>query len=284
MLFVICCLPLWDAWTLMQDFNYVYWSGNGWPVLVVAALILIIVIFLFSTEATFNHAGPDLRDTQTLVMVVSLFITMIGLLLVLVSMPITARTTEAHNMLLYQCSSSPDAQTLRAHYSSLLTLRKTSDCSQKYSIEECDGFEEIAPHTQYLRALETEFRCSGFCYEASNTAAVEANATALMTTMVKTLESGARPQSPVILAGGEQNAAAKQKKIRGPTLSANGEVAFPPTLFSNGNFKVTCEGAAGRQLITFAKDTAYQGWVIGVTLIAMSIVMGLWEWTSLTAK
>jgi len=59
---------------------------------------------------------------------------------------------------------------------------------------------------------------------------------------------------------------------------------FPPTLFSQANFRASCDGAAARNLIDFTRDTGNQMWYMGIVLIALSMCTGLWEWSAYVPK
>lgn len=252
LLFAMVVLPAWDAVALVADFNYTFWAGHNLQTFLLMAFGLTFLLFLFVTEVLFSKVHEEDQTPQTLVMVVSLFVTLLGLLLILFSNPVSMRATEARNNLVYHCSTSADTQELRNYYMKLLALRKEPACSKMYSIENCVGFENTQPgYTRYLKLSEGSFRCSGFCVDGSAVALQETN----------TSDQG------VPLTGAR------------PNLLEHYTVAkYPPTLFSDANFKVSCDGAAARQLMSAARDTANQSWWIGVGFIALSIMMGMWEW------
>jgi len=265
MFIFMVALPVWDALTLVEDFNYVFFAGRNLQILLLTAVALTFLLFLFITEVLFSKVRQDDQTPQTLVMVLSLFITLLGFILILVQNPIAMRATEAHDQLVYHCSTGVHTMPLRNYYNTLLDVRKDPDCAKKYSIEECTGFTAQQPYARYLKLSEQHFRCSGFCVDGGS-AALQVNASHALASHTTSSATAAK--------------AHKAKTL----LELLATAKYPPTLFSDANFKVSCDGAAARQLVSSSRDTAYQGWWVGVFFITLSIVMGLWEWTAITIK
>lgn len=268
LLAMLCFLPIWDSIDMLRNINYSFWIQRGLPITVIVVSCLIILFFFFTTEAFFGRWKNELHTTQSLVVMASLFITLLGLLLVLVSLPLSQKAIETHNDIVYQCGNTQATRNLRDYYYTLLTLRRTPACMKEYSVEDCEGYSEEKPYAGYLKSMENTFRCSGFCYEptSNSVSSLQTNRTAVE----KSSDKGGRLK--------------RRRAIRTSLAAGNEPLAYPPTLFSNANFEASCDGAAARNLINFARDTGYQMWYNGVVLIAMSICMGLWEWTSSAGK
>jgi hypothetical protein len=250
LLFAMVVLPTLDAVMLLENFNYTFWVGRNMQVMLITAFAVAFVLLFFVSEVLFSKAHENDQNPQSLVMVTSLFATLLGLVLILLSNPVSLRSAEARNNMIYHCSTSSETQGLRDYYNQLLQLREQPACRAQYSIESCEGFSNGEPrYTEYLKQSEESFRCSGFCVESSSSSGIVAATQAgNSTASVKSLL--------------EQYAAAK----------------YPPTLFSDSNFKVSCDGAAALQLMVAARDTANQNWWLGVCFIGLSIIMGMWEW------
>mmetsp|Transcript_52023 Transcript_52023/g.120900 ORF Transcript_52023/g.120900 Transcript_52023/m.120900 type:complete len:377 (+) Transcript_52023:84-1214(+) len=258
LLAMLCFLPIWDSIEMLRNLNYAFWGQRGLPVTVIIVSCMLLIFFFFTTEAFFGRWKNELHTTQSLVVMASLFITLLGLMLVLVSLPLSQKAIETHNDIVYQCSNSQATRKLRTYYMGLLQVRRNPDCLKEYSVEECPGYWEEKPYAGYLKALEGNFRCSGFCYQPAATSMLQANAT----------NSLHRGHGALLV------------KSRGRDV----EMKYPPTLFSQANFEASCDGAAARNLINFTRDTGYQMWYMGIVLIALSICMGLWEWSAYVAK
>jgi len=280
LLAMLCFLPVWDCLEMLNNLNYVYWAPQGLPLTVITLSFLILVFFGLTTEAFFQRWRNEIHTAQSLVVMSSLFIMLFGLVLVLVSLPLTQRAIELHNEIVYECGNSEGTRDLRLHYMSLLNLRTDAACAAEYSVETCQGFTKQEPYTSYLKGMEETFRCSGFCYEVPSVAGANTSmlAKAYKQRLLQRNQTHALPTqaAPAKIAGHAAVAAqqAPQKGVK----------TYPPTLFSNANFQASCDGAAARNLINFARDTGYQMWYMGVVLISLSVVIGLWEWTSYVTK
>merc|ERR1719433_1253329 len=91
----------------------------------------------------------------------------------------TEQTIDTYNNLMHRCDYS--AQTHRMYeYSQVLhNIRRTPSCASRYSVEECPGYEDAAPYTNFLKTMETQFRCSGFCYRPLGAAAANKTQTSV---------------------------------------------------------------------------------------------------------
>jgi len=280
LLLVLCALPVWDAFALLNDFNYTFWAGRNQPFALVLVAIVLFIVFFITADGFFREMPHQHRTTQTLAMIASIFVTCWGLSLVLVSMPVALKANNAHNMLLYQCTTDQSSASLRLHYAELLGLRLQPACATMYSVEDCSGFVEKEPYTSYLRALELNYQCSGFCYVPSETLAASTASSALP--QVDAAAGSAaflRRAPPAVPSAGAGLVVVNHTKPSDPFS----DIVHPPTLFSTVNFQVTCDGAAARQLVNFAVSLANESWFIGITCIALAIVMGITEWGTLAA-
>lgn len=99
--------------------------------------------------------------------------TVLGLGLLLMSVGLRSSAERAYtDLMLSANSSTPDpansfARPLSEYYHVLLNIRMQPDCLDLPSVEDCDGFEERYPYTGYLKHMENEYSCSGFCYDNS---------------------------------------------------------------------------------------------------------------------
>lgn len=255
LLAMLCFLPVWDSVDMLQNVNYAFWGPPGLPLTVISVSGLILVFFFVTAEAFFNRWRNEIHTAQSLVVMSSLFVMLLGLVLVLISLPLTHRTLALHNDIAYECGISEVTRPVALHYADLLKIRQMPKCAPEASVENCLGYKEDPPITGYLKHMESEFRCSGFCYKAPRT-----NVTNTHTPRRETAISGDK------------------------AFNAGGMIASPPTLFSLSNFNASCDGAAARNLIAFSQDTGKEMWYVGVALISLSVVMNFWEWTFRFAK
>merc|ERR1719487_1149447 len=87
--------------------------------------------------------------------------------------------------------------------------------------------------------MESEFRCSGFCYRTT-----------------------------AIALSAKKNATLAKNQPKNTTSK------YPPTLFSDANHLATCEGMAARDMKNFAGDVGFQTFYQGIYLVLISIATG----------
>merc|ERR1719487_3098733 len=57
-------------------------------------------------------------------------------------------------------------------------------------------------------------------------------------------------------------------------LGAPAAYVYPPTLFSDANYKASCEGMAARDMRNFAGDIGFQTFYQGIYLVLIAIATG----------
>mmetsp|Transcript_59322 Transcript_59322/g.117556 ORF Transcript_59322/g.117556 Transcript_59322/m.117556 type:complete len:412 (+) Transcript_59322:79-1314(+) len=285
LLAMLCFLPVWDSIEMLNNLNYKFWAPKSVPLMVITVSFLILVFFAFTTEAFFQRWRNEIHTAQSLVVMSSLFIMLFGLVLVFVSLPLTQKAIERHNEIVYECGRSEGTRDLRLHYLSLLDLRKNAACAAEYSVENCRGYEAKGQYTPYLKGMEETFRCSGFCYSVPSLAGKNTSLLAkvkrqnLQRQQVKIQLIQAAPANVTHPEKAAPSNVPRPVAVAAEQAPQRGAKTYPPTLFSNANFQASCDGAAARNLINFARDTGYQMWYMGIVLIALAMVIGLWEWT-----
>lgn len=237
--------PVWNAVSLLQDFNYVYWVGRRTPHVMIILCILVVLLYFITSSVFFNSSSISTHTEHNILMLANIFITLCGLFLMLVSMPLAWQAELTSGNLMYNCAASE--QTHRSYeFSQVLhNMRATPACASKFSVEECAGYQAAPPYTDYLKNMENTFRCAGFCYKAppaSAPAAAAANASKL---------SGIQSDSE---------------------LSAS--ATYPPTLFSDSNFQASCDGMASRDMLNMAGDIGHQTFYQGIYLVLIAVATG----------
>merc|ERR1719498_1520732 len=126
------------------------------------------IIFLYAVTifAFFSCSRPSVQTEQTIMMIANIFITLLGLVLMLVSLPLSRQSIETYNNLMHRCDYSEQTHRMYEYSQVLHNIRAMPDCAKKFSVEECEGYKEAPPYTTFLKTMENDFRCSGFCYKA----------------------------------------------------------------------------------------------------------------------
>lgn len=264
LLMTLVSMPVWDGVQLLMDPNYMFWFSRGLPWILIIICVLAVVFFVVSAQMCFNHWRGEENSTQTLVMVMSLFVTFIGVVQIFVSLPITTKSIQAYNSLVYECGETAATHNLWIHSQALASLRQTPGCAGRYSVEECDGYQAQEPYTSYLKSMEKDLRCVGFCEAKS-----------------------AADKTPSVAAVADQSVLlqlqVKANRLVGTAAALlapmMGEQA-PLALFSPSRSQMPCDRAVANQLFTATRGKGQQLWYTGVVFVAVSIGAGAWEWTS----
>lgn len=297
-LLVLVALPVWDAGSMLVDFNISYWLGTGLPSWFIAVCFLSLAGFYSTTEAVigrWRHMPRTAEVLQTMSVILTVFITLVGLVFILFAIPLQARSDKIYNDLTYECSYSTRTAHTAEVYQKLLSLRKTPDCAELFSVALCPGF-VMTTEAQYLQDMEDRFQCSGFCFDESQTLSVlqwrgdtpsasfvastapQVNATDRRSVLGR---SGPRKvgRAATLLAVGDAGSARQASGNQTANSSANRTTyTTPPTLFSQADYTFSCDSAAALALRGLALDSAYQWWYIGLSVIGGSAFVGYWSW------
>jgi len=153
LLVMLCILPVWDSIDMLCDPNYAFWGPPGLPFTVIAVSALIITFFFCTAEAFFERWRNEIHTAQTLVVMSSLFVMLLGLVLILVSLPLTHQTLALHNAIAYECGVSESTRPVAVHYADLLRVRQMPECVAEASVEACRGYRELPRITGYLKNM-----------------------------------------------------------------------------------------------------------------------------------
>mmetsp|Transcript_72081 Transcript_72081/g.187970 ORF Transcript_72081/g.187970 Transcript_72081/m.187970 type:complete len:448 (+) Transcript_72081:127-1470(+) len=167
LLTMMCIVPIWNAAALMSDENYVFWVGRATPVSIMTLTIGLVLLYV-ATVFVFVGCARSQFSEQTVMMMANIFITLLGLILILMSLPLTRESVETYTTLMHQCDVAPQTHRLYEYSQVLQNIRATPECAAKYSVEECVGYEEAVPYTSFLKSMEGRYRCAGFCYHPTN--------------------------------------------------------------------------------------------------------------------
>jgi hypothetical protein len=157
-LFCLLFLEVWDGMRLLLNGDIRFWAGTGPAVAIIAISVVIFASYLLVSGQSRSPAPT----AQNMCIVFAMHLMLLGVGLVLATMPLQQRAMVVKNSILLDCAYTQPAQGLKQEYSSLLKLRLQPDCMKQSSVKLCDGYQKT-PHTPYLQAMEQKFQCSGFC-------------------------------------------------------------------------------------------------------------------------
>jgi len=276
---LVSSVPIMNAVMLIMDMNYVFWLGVSIPLWMIFLSLGVILAYAITIWILFRFPRQQADVEHTILIIANIFITVLGLVLIFISMPLSRQSTETYENLMNKCDSSP--QTMRTYeYSQVLhNIRSLPDCYSKYSVEECSGYEDAHPYTGYLKAMERKFLCSGFCYRppaiaSAALAQLGSNATELSASSASSGRSGKRR----LLQNGRASLAvddkAEEEEVRQPRSVKLLKAGYAPTLFSDANYQASCDHMAATDMKLFAGDIAHQTFYQGLYMVVIAIAMG----------
>lgn len=265
LLAMLAIVPIWNATALLHDFNYVFWAGRQVPTMMIVACVIIVVLYCTTTGLFACRAHQSVQTEQSILMIGNIFITLFGLFLMMSSIPLSRQAELTSGNLLHSCDYSEETHRVYEYSQVLQNIRATPACAAKVSIEECDGYQVSQPYTGFLKSLETNFRCSGFCYRppAASKSAAGAKGTSLIQYRKQRHIDHVTPLS-----------LATESSLETSETELGTSSTYPPTLFSNANFQASCDGMAARGMKNFAGDVGSQSFYQGVYLVLIAIVTG----------
>eukprot|EP00747_Dinoflagellata_sp_TGD_P183570 gnl/TRDRNA2_/TRDRNA2_38521_c0_seq1.p1 gnl/TRDRNA2_/TRDRNA2_38521_c0~~gnl/TRDRNA2_/TRDRNA2_38521_c0_seq1.p1 ORF type:complete len:365 (+),score=62.08 gnl/TRDRNA2_/TRDRNA2_38521_c0_seq1:73-1167(+) len=302
LLSLLCIAPTWVAALMLNDGNYTFWAGRVLPICIILLVSTVLITFLISSAIIFQH--PWARTDHMVMRIANVSVTVMGLTLMMLSLPLSRQAIEIHADLMYRCEYSIKTHRLFEFSSVLHNIRSVPECLAEETVEDCVGYEDAYPYTDFLKAMESSFKCSGFCWRPLHEqpplppyaeAALPAvhqkveirhhqhhhrhhkdhvTRLALLdqdddvdsgnSTSLLEEEAEDAPQKP----GKSKSSDSKQwDKIKPDPY-------FPPTLFSKANYQASCDGMAARDVKNFAGDMSFYLFYQGIYLIFVGVMTG----------
>jgi len=280
LLCLLCVVPIWNAMVLMQDSNYVFWAGRSTPQWMIVLCVAIIFLYVAMVSAFFTKAKGAAQSEHTIMMIAFIFTTLFGLFLMMISLPLTHQSELTYTNLLHRCDYSEQTQRLFQYSQVLQNMRADPACATKFSVEECAGYEEAAPYTNFLKGMENNFRCAGFCYKPPPVAMNPSAGLLSVKQHVRHRHTDHITKISLIAEGAHSEAADSEVA----ELLGQSTYVYPPTLFSTSNFQASCEGMAARDMKYFAGDIGQQTFFQGIYLILIAIMTGFLKLTSFCVR
>jgi len=267
LLVMMAMVPIWNAAALLSDFNYLFWAGARTPQMIILVLACLVPFYALIAAMFFFRATQEALNEQNIMMIGTTFVTLFGLCLMIGSLFLTNQAEVTSTNLLYNCDYSPETHRLYEYSQVLQNIRATPKCALKFSVQECDGYQDAAPYTTFLQEMESSFKCAGFCYRApaqeeqeeQNRRRRRRRKSALVEALSKVHVDHVMPLALV-------------SKAAETRLDASSK--YPPTLFSDSNWQASCENMAAREMKNFAGDIGIQTFYQGLYLVLISVATG----------
>lgn len=166
-------LPFWNAMRLTQDDVFVYFVGRYYPYWTAAVCSLAVIWYIAAIRFLFKYAWAEVKSEHTILVITMVTTTCLGLAFILVSHPMYKEVDVVYNELYTNCHFGSHTQKLYEYATELQGIRNTSECAEKDSVEQCEGYEVSSPYTGFLKDLENRYHCAGFCWDESSLDATE---------------------------------------------------------------------------------------------------------------
>jgi hypothetical protein len=173
-LFIAIVIPLGDTLRLLGNPSFVFFLGQSLPVLTVVTCLGAILAFaaliwlLLNCCSREESQGGSKRDVALMVAFFTITLCQ-GLAFLAISTPLESQATIVYNELVHGCQMGSYTGRLSEHYNALQDIRYSPECSTKKSLEQCRKYQFVDPSpeedtkTSFLKELETQYKCSGFC-------------------------------------------------------------------------------------------------------------------------
>lgn len=220
-MFNLLFIPTWNCVGLLRDPVLMYMSGSEVATWFLACCILLLLICYATLQKFLSGAKREQRTEQSLIMISCIFLSTLGIMLILFGTPLQKDALLASKEFRYNCKLGHRTSQLFIAQEKLQSLRAEPSCAKLVSVEECEHFNtfpEMA-EARVLLAMESEYQCSGICEGADS----------------------------------------------------KGEQIYPATLFSQADYKVSCDAMAARRIGNFAAEVTQQTVIQGIGLLVAAI-------------
>lgn len=220
-------VPVWNCIALLNDPVYTYLSGDSQAAILLTFCILLYITSLATIWMLLKRPTPEVKTERTLLLVAGIFLSCLGVILILLGVPMYSAARKADTDLTHRCKSGPLSKPLYLTFKDLGTLRATPSCAKLPSVEQCPGFLDYLNTDDNFRLasvakhMENSYSCSGFC----------------------------------------------------EGLDSKGKQIYPPTLFSDADYKTSCDGMSARHMRNFVEDISVQTVLEGTILVSVAILI-----------
>jgi NADH:ubiquinone oxidoreductase subunit 6 (subunit J) len=159
---VLLFRPVCNAMLWAQQSEILFFVG-AFRVYVFIMPVLVLPLYVMTITVFFHRSSPEVRTYKTGIMISCLFITLVGVLNIVLSQPLVYRSIQAFDDLWSECGYSDVSRLVYKEYVYLYAVRLQPACLRMESVELCDGFIQ-SDHAAVLKAMERNLECSGFCH------------------------------------------------------------------------------------------------------------------------
>lgn len=245
MLGMLVLLPVWNALALKHDEAYMFFLGSTFPDIILITCFSILGLYGLTICCLARGSHASVWSDDTMMTAGACFVTLLGLALLAVASPMRSAVLAVVHDIWSNCRFGPSTRELVSASASLQALRAQASCASMESVEQCAGYLQTPPAAA-LRAMELEWKCSGFCYEPP----------------------------PDLTTAPLQEEALNLPLCRDGVPPPCETVPRPHALFSLDDNPVSCDGTAARGISSIGTDVTEQLLIEGAMLVTVPILVG----------
>lgn len=247
MLGMLVLLPVWNAVALKHDEAYMFFLGDTFPDIILIICFSTLGLYAFTICCLARCSGASWWNDDTMITVGACFVTLLGLAMLAVASPMRAACSAVVRDVWSNCRFGPSTRELVTASASLQVLRAQPACSGAESVEQCAGYVQTSASAA-LKAMELQWKCSGFCYEPPDNGPDSAAAAFRDALHLPLCSDGAPPPCETM--------------------------PRPHTLFSLEEHLVSCDGTAARDINSIGSDVTEQLFLEGAMLVTIPVIVG----------
>jgi len=158
-------IPVWTSILILEDSAMKYMLGTTLLRTFIILVTVSVIFYGWITRLFFRYADSEVQTYQSVYLLGMSAAITIGILLLMVSIPLSVRVHSATTSLREDCLADHHTKPLRTAYLQLYARRSAESCLKEESVETCTGYVPSLS-TFILKKLETQYYCSGFCGES----------------------------------------------------------------------------------------------------------------------
>lgn len=164
-MFNLLFIPTWNCVGLLRDPVLMYMIGSTTATWFLFCCILLLLICYVTLQMFLNGTKKEQRSEQSLIMISCIFLSTLGIMLILFGGPLQKDALIASREFFYNCRLGHRTSELFIAQEKLQSLRAVPSCAKLTSVMECEHFDTFSqmPEAQVLNAMESQYQCSGIC-------------------------------------------------------------------------------------------------------------------------
>lgn len=163
LLVLLNIVPICGAVELLCNEVFTYIVGDTVPILVLVCCFGVILFYIVAILVFFSCAREEEKSESTLMLIFLLTALLLGCSCLFLYYEFDSAYGDVVDEFENTCTVGSTSGTLYEEYVALLTLRKTTGCSEKISVTQCDGYNDTFPDTSIMEYIEPHYMCSGYC-------------------------------------------------------------------------------------------------------------------------